>query len=40
LIAITDPKILEPFGRSRFVATSNAEYAPVEEVAKKSGLLN
>ena len=40
LIAIADPKILEPFGRSKFVATSNAEYAPVEDVAKKSGLLN
>ena len=40
LIAITDPKILEPFGRSKFVAADNAEYKPVEEVAKKSGLLN
>ena len=40
LIAIKDPKILEPFGRSGFVAADNAEYAPVVEVAKKSGLLN
>jgi phosphonate transport system substrate-binding protein len=40
LIAIDDPKILEPFGRSKFVATDNAQYAPVEEVARKSGLLN
>ncbi len=40
LIAITDPKILEPFARSKFVAADNAEYKPVEEVAKKSGLLN
>ena len=40
LIAIKDPKILEPFGRSKFVAADNAEYKPVEEVAKKSGLLN
>ena len=40
LIAIDDPKILEPFGRSKFVATDNAQYSPVEEVAKKSGLLN
>lgn len=40
LISIDDPKILEPFGRSKFVAASNAEYAPVEEVARKSGLLN
>ncbi len=40
LVAITDPKILEPFGRSRFVPADNAEYAPVEEVARQSGLLN
>ena len=40
LIAITDPKILEPFGRSKFVTADNAEYKPVEEVATKSGLLN
>ena len=40
LIAITDPRILQPFGRSKFVAADNAEYAPVEEVARQSGLLN
>ncbi len=40
LVAITDPRILEPFGRSRFVPADNAEYAPVEEVARRSGLLN
>ena len=40
LVAITDPKILEAFGRSRFVPADNAEYKPVEEVAKQSGLLN
>ena len=40
LIAIKDPHILEPFGRSKFVASDNAQYKPVEEVAKKSGLLN
>ncbi len=40
LIAIKDPKILEPFGRTKFVAADNAEYKPVEEVAKKSGLLD
>ena len=40
LIAIKDPKILEPFGRTKFVAADNAEYKPVEEVAMKSGLLN
>ena len=40
LVAVTDPKILEPFGRSRFVPADNAEYRPVEEVTKQSGLLN
>ena len=40
LIAIHDPKILEPFGRSKFVAADNAEYKPVEDVARQSGLLN
>ena len=40
LIAITDPAILEPFGRSRFVPADNGEYAPIEEVARASGLLN
>ncbi len=40
LIAIHDPKILEPFGRSKFVPADNAEYKPVEDVAKQSGLLN
>lgn len=40
LIGIKDPKILEPFGRASFIATDNAQYAPVEDVAKKSGLLN
>ena len=40
LIASSDPKILEPFGRSKFVAADNAEYKPVEDVARQSGLLN
>ena len=40
LIAITDPKILEPFGRSKFVAADNAEYKPIVDVAKQDGLLN
>lgn len=40
LIDAKDPKILGPFGRSRFVAADNAEYKPVEEVARKDGLLN
>lgn len=40
LVAIKDPKILEPFGRSKFVAADNDEYKPLEEVAEKDGLLN
>ena len=40
LIAITDPKVLEPFGRSKFVAADNAQYKPIEDVAKQDGLLN
>ena len=40
LIAIKDPKILEPFGRSEFVAANNAEYKPIVDVAKQDGLLN
>ena len=40
LIDSKDPKILGPFGRSKFVAADNEEYRPLEEVAKKDGLLN
>lgn len=40
LIGIADPMILEPFGRSKFVAADNDEYKPIEDVAKKDGLLN
>ena len=40
LLDVADPAILEPFGRSRFVPAENAEYAPVEAVAKSAGLLN
>ena len=40
LIAISDPKILEPFGRSKFVAADNDEYKPIVDVAKQDGLLN
>ena len=40
LIAADDPKILGPFGRSKFVAADNEEYKPLEEVARKDGLLN
>ena len=40
LLGITDPAILQPFGRSKFVPADNAEYAPVEAVAKAAGLLD
>ena len=40
LVAIADPAILAPFGRSRFVPADNAEYAPVEAVCRAAGLLD
>ncbi len=40
LIDAHDPKILGAFGRTKFVAADNAEYKPIEDVAKKDGLLN
>ena len=40
LVGITDPAILQPFGRSAFIPADNAEYAPVEAVAKSAGLLD
>ncbi len=40
LLSIDDKAILEPFGRSRFIPADNAEYQPVEAVAKAAGLLN
>ena len=40
LVGIQDPAILQPFGRSKFIPADNAEYAPVEAVAKAAGLLN
>ena len=40
LVDIHDPRILATFGRSSFVPADNAEYKPVEDVAKKDGLLN
>ena len=40
VIAISDPKILEPFGRSKFVGADNAEYRPIVDVARQDGLLN
>ena len=40
LIDAHDPRILDAFGRSKFVPADNAEYKPIEDVAKKAGLLN
>lgn len=40
LVGITDPAILQPFGRSKFIPADNAEYAPVEAVAKAAGLMD
>lgn len=40
LIGITDPAILEPFGRSRFIAVTNAAYEPLERVGRSTGLLD
>lgn len=40
LLGVTDPAILEPFGRSKFIPVDNAAYAPVEEVGKAAGLLD
>lgn len=40
LVDAHDPKILGPFARSKFVPADNDEYKPVEDVAKKAGLLN
>lgn len=40
LLGITDPAILEPFARSKFIPASNADYEPVERVAKSTGLLD
>lgn len=40
LLAIDDKSILDQFGRSRFIPAKNADYAPIEAVAKAAGLLN
>ncbi|GJE39051.1 putative selenate ABC transporter substrate-binding protein [Methylobacterium persicinum] len=40
LVGITDPTILEPFGRSKFIPVSNAAYEPLIEVGKATGLLD
>ncbi|MFL4971431.1 MAG: putative selenate ABC transporter substrate-binding protein [Xanthobacteraceae bacterium] len=40
LLAIDDPAILAQFARSKFIPAKNSDYAPIEEVAKVSNLLN
>lgn len=40
LLGIKDKAILDPFGRTGFVAASNADYAPIETVAKATELLD
>ncbi len=40
LLAIDDKAILEPFARSKFISAKNADYAPIEDVAKATDLLN
>ena len=40
LLNISDRAILDPFGRSKFIPAGNADYAPIEEVAKSANLLN
>lgn len=40
LLAVNDPAILQPFARSKFIAAKNSDYAPIEDVAKATGLLD
>lgn len=40
LVGISDPAILEPFGRSMFVPVTNAAYAPLIAVGRSTGLLD
>lgn len=40
LLAINDPSILTQFGRSKFIPARNADYGPIEEVAKATDLFN
>lgn len=40
ILAIDDPAILTSFARSKFIPATNGDYAPVEEVARTTGLLN
>ena len=40
LTGITDPAILEPFGRSKFIPVTNAAYEPLVAVGRSTGLLD
>jgi phosphonate transport system substrate-binding protein len=40
LLDLDDPAILAQFARTRFIPAKSADYAPVEEVAKATDLLN
>jgi phosphonate transport system substrate-binding protein len=40
LLSIDDLAILGIFGRTKFIPAKNEDYAPIEEVAKTTGLLN
>jgi len=40
LLAVRDPAILTPFARSGFIIAKNADYDPVESVAKSTELLD
>jgi phosphonate transport system substrate-binding protein len=40
ILVIDDPVVLAYFARSKFIPTKNGDYAPIEEVAKTSGLFN
>jgi phosphonate transport system substrate-binding protein len=40
LLTVSDPAILEPFARSKFIPAQNSDYAPVEEIARSTGLLD
>lgn len=40
LLSIDDPEIMKQFGRSKFIAAKNSDYAPIAEVGKVTKLLN
>lgn len=40
LLSIDDKVILDQFARSKFIPAKNADYAPIEEVARVTNLLN